>query len=155
MEKVKLSLKDALQLESELNGLVNQQTGEIIYEGFLKQNLSIIKKYELKETVDFLQNERKKVNELKDELIKKHGEDDGKGGLMVRTFDEVVDDKGLVIGRKFNEKYLEFDKEYAELLKKEIEFDFPEVTKEDLIRAGETQDDYIVLFKLVKKIKEI
>jgi hypothetical protein len=151
MEKVKLSLKDALQLESELNGLVNQQTGEIIYDGFLKQNLSIIKKYELKETVDFLQNERKKVNELKDELIKKHGEDDGKGGLMVRTFDEVVDDKGLVISRKFNEKYLEFDKEYAELLKKEIEFDFPEVTKEDLIRAGETQDDYIVLFKLVKK----
>ncbi len=124
MEKVKLSLKDALQLESELNGLVNQQTGEIIYDGFLKQNLSIIKKYELKETVEFLQNERKKVNELKDELIKKHGEDDGKGGLMVRTFDEVVDDKGLVISRKFNEKYLEFDKEYAELLKKEIEFDF-------------------------------
>ena len=151
MEKVKLSLKDALQLESELNGLVNQQTGEIIYDGFLKQNLSIIKKYELKETVDFLQNERKKVNELKDELIKKHGEDDGKGGLMVRTFDEVVDDKGLVISRKFNEKYLEFDKEYAELLKKEIEFDFPEVTKEDLLRAGETQDDYIILFKLVKK----
>lgn len=151
MEKVKLSLKDALQLESELNGLVNQQTGEIIYDGFLKQNLSIIKKYELKETVEFLQNERKKVNELKDDLIKKHGEDDGKGGLMVRTFDEVVDDKGLVISRKFNEKYLEFDKEYAELLKKEIEFDFPEVTKEDLIRAGETQDDYIVLFKLVKK----
>ncbi len=151
MEKVKLSLKDALQLESELNGLVNQQTGEIIYDGFLKQNLSIIKKYELKETVEFLQNERKKVNELKDELIKKHGEDDGRGGLMVRTFDEVVDDKGLVISRKFNEKYLEFDKEYAELLKKEIEFDFPEVTKEDLIRAGETQDDYIVLFKLVKK----
>jgi hypothetical protein len=151
MEKVKLSLKDALQLESELNGLVNQQTGEIIYDGFLKQNLSIIKKYELKETVEFLQNERKKVNELKDDLIKKHGEDDGKGGLMVRTFDEVVDDKGLVISRKFNEKYLEFDKEYAELLKKEIEFDVPEVTKEDLIRAGETQDDYIVLFKLVKK----
>ncbi len=151
MEKVKLSLKDALQLESESNGLVNQQTGEIIYDGFLKQNLSIIKKYELKETVEFLQNERKKVNELKDELIKKHGEDDGRGGLMVRTFDEVVDDKGLVISRKFNEKYLEFDKEYAELLKKEIEFDFPEVTKEDLIRAGETQDDYIVLFKLVKK----
>lgn len=151
MEKVKLSLKDALQLESELNGLVNQQTGEIIYEGFLKQNLSIIKKYELKETVDFLQNERKKVNELKDELIKKHGEDDGKGGLMVKTFDEVLDDKGNVIGRKYNEKYLAFDKEYAELLKNEIEFEMSEVTKEDLIRAGETQDDYIILFKLVKK----
>lgn len=151
MEKIKLSLKDALQLESELNGLVNQQTGEIIYEGFLKQNLSIIKKYELKETVDFLQNERKKVNELKDELIKKHGEDDGKGGLMVKTFDEVLDDKGNVIGRKYNEKYLAFDKEYAELLKNEIEFEMTEVTKEDLVRAGETQDDYIILFKLVKK----
>lgn len=151
MEKVKLSLKDALQLESELNGLVNQQTGEIIYEGFLKQNLSIIKKYELKETVEFLQNERKKVDELRNELVKKYGKDDGKGGLAVIMFDEVLNEEGVVISRKFNENYLEFDKEYAELLKKEVEFDFPEVTKDDLKRAGDTQDDYIVLFKLVKK----
>lgn len=151
MEKVKLSLKDALQLESELNGLVNQQTGEIIYDGFLKQNLSIIKKYELKETVEFLQNERKKVDELRNELIKKYGKDDGKGGLSVVMLDEVLNDEGVVVSRKFNENYLEFDKEYAELLKKEVEFDFPEVTKDDLKRAGDTQDDYIVLFKLVKK----
>lgn len=151
MEKVKLSLKDALQLESELNGLVNQQTGEIIYEGFLKQNLSIIKKYELKETVEFLQNERKKVNELKDELIKKYGKEDANGGLSVMMFDEVLNDKGEVVSRKFNERYLEFDKEYAELLKNEVEFDFPGVDKEELKRAGDTQDDYIVLFKLVKK----
>lgn len=151
MEKVKLSLKDALQLESEINGLVNQQTGEKIYEGFLKQNLSIVLKYELKEVAEELKNERKKVDELRDDLIKKYGEEDSNGGLIVKMFDEVLNEKNEVVGRKLNEKYMEFDKEYVELLKKEIEFKFPEVTKDDLKNAGETKDDYIVLFKLVKK----
>lgn len=151
MEKIKITLKDALQLESELNGLVNQQTGEIIYEGFLRQNLSIILKYELKELADRLKNERKKIDELRDELVTKYGTTDEEGKIIVKMYDETVNDEGVVISRKINNKYLEFDKEYVELLKKEIEIEYPELTKDDLKRAGETRDNYIILFKLVKK----
>jgi len=154
MEKIKLKLGDILQLESEINGFVNQETGEKIYEGFTKQNLSIILKYELTELADTLTNERKKVNGLRDDLIKKFGEEDGNGGLIVKMFDEVRDDEDNVVSRKFNERYLKFDEEYSKLLNTEIEIQYPEITKEDLKEAGKSNDDYKVLFKLIKKDKK-
>ncbi len=47
MEKIKLKLGEVLQLETEINGYVDPKNGEVIFEGFTKQNLSIILKYEL------------------------------------------------------------------------------------------------------------
>lgn len=154
MEKTKLKLGDILQLESEINGFVNQETGEKIYEGFIKQNLSIILKYELTELADTLANERKKVEGLRNDLIKKFGEDDGKGGLIVKMFDESKDEEGNVTTRKFNENYLKFDEEYSKLLNAEIEIEHPEITKEDLKEAGKSNDSYKVLFRLIKKEKK-
>lgn len=151
MEKITLKLGDILQLESEINGFNNPESGEVIYSGFLKQNLSVILKYELKELSEKLVKERKKVEELRDELILKYGEDNGKGGIYVRMFDEHVDDKGVITGRTFNEAYLKFEAEYNPLLDQEKEIEYPEITKEDLKKAGDTKDDYKVLFKLIKK----
>ena len=151
MEKSKFKLGDVLQLESEINGLVNQETGERIYEGFLNQNLSIILKYELTELSDTLSKERKKVDGLRDELIKKHGKDDGKGGVMVKMYNEELGQDGNVISRTINPDYIEFDKEYSELLNTEIDIQYPEITKEDLKEAGKSKDKYRVLFRLIKK----
>ncbi len=151
MEKSKFKLGDVLQLESEINGFVNQETGERIYEGFLKQNLSIILKYELTELSEVLSKERRKVDSLRDDLIKKHGQDDGKGGLMVKMFIEEKDNDGNIISRTINPKYVEFDKEYGELLNTEIDLEYPEITKEDLKEAGKSKDKYQVLFRLIKK----
>lgn len=151
MEKSKFKLGDVLQLESEINGFVNQETGERIYEGFLKQNLSIILKYELTELSEVLSKERRKVDGLRDDLIKKHGEEDEKGGILVKMFNEVKDDEGNVISRVINPKYVEFDKEYGELLNTEIDLEYPEITKEDLKEAGKSKDKYQVLFRLIKK----
>lgn len=151
MEKSKFKLGDILQLESEINGFVNPETGEKIYEGFLKQNLSIILKYELTELSEVLSKERKKVEGLRDDLIKKHGETDDKGGIMVKMFNEEKDEEGNIINRVINPKYVEFDKEYGELLNAEIELEYPEITKEDLKEAGKSKDKYQVLFRLIKK----
>jgi hypothetical protein len=151
MEKSKFKLGDVLQLESEINGFVNQETGERIYEGFLKQNLSIILKYELTELSEVLSKERRKVDGLRDDLIKKHGEEDEKGGILVKMFNEVKDDEGNVISKVINPKYVEFDKEYGELLNTEIDLEYPEITKEDLKEAGKSKDKYQVLFRLIKK----
>ena len=142
MEKNKFKLGDVLQLESEINGFVNPETGEKIYEGFLKQNLSIILKYELTELSDVLTKERRKVDSLRDDLIKKYGQDDGKGGLMVKMFIEEKDNDGNIISRTINPKYVEFDKEYSELLSTEIDIEYPEITKEDLKEAGKSKDKY-------------
>lgn len=151
MEKTTLKLGDILQLESEINGFVNPETGERVYEGFLKQNLSIILKYELTETAQELTKERKKVEGLRDELIKKYGKDDGKGGLMVKMFDETKNEEGIVINRVYNADYLKFDEEYSLLLSAEKDIEHPIITKEDLKEAGKSNDSYRVLFKLIKK----
>ena len=143
MEKITLKLGDVLQLESEINGYVEPQTGEQVFEGFSKQNLSIILKYE---------GERTKVEALRDELIKKYGEEDGNGGVLVKMYNEVKDDEGNVTGKVVNPQYIEFDNEYGLLLNQEIEIEYPEITKEDLKDAGKTKDKYQVLFKLIKKL---
>jgi hypothetical protein len=151
MDKITLKLGDVLQLESEINGYVDPQSGEQIYEGFSKQNLSIILKYELSDFSATLKSERSKVEALRDELIKKYGEEDGNGGIMVKMRNDVKDEEGNVTGTVINPKYLEFDKEYGTLLNQEIEIEYPEITKDDLKDAGKTKDKYQVLFKLIKK----
>ena len=151
MEKITLKLGDILQLESEINGYVDRETNEVIYEGFSKQNLSIILKYELSDLSTILKGERTKIDSLRDELIKKYGEDDGKGGIMVKMKNEVKDEEGNITGYVVNPKYLEFDNEYGTLLNQEIEIEYPEITKQDLKDAGKTKDKYLVLFKLIKK----
>jgi len=151
MDKITLKLGDVLQLESEINGYVDPQSGEQIYEGFAKQNLSIILKYELSDFSTTLKSERSKVEALRDDLIKKHGEEDANGSIMVKMRNEVKDEEGNVTGTVINPKYIEFDKEYGTLLNQEIEIEYPEITKEDLKDAGKTKDKYLVLFKLIKK----
>lgn len=151
MEKITLKLGEVLQLESEINGFTNQETGKAVYQGFIKQNLSILLKYELTELSETLSKERKTIDGLRDELIKKYGEEDGKGGIMVKMFNEVTDEEGNVTSRTFNEKYLKFDEEYSTLLNNEKEIEYPAITKEDLKEAGKSNDDYKILFKLIKK----
>jgi hypothetical protein len=151
MEKITLRLGDILQLESEINGFVNPETGKQVYEGFIKQNLSIMLKYELTELSEFLTKERKKVETLRDELIKKYGTEDGNGGILVKMFDDTKDDEGNIISSKYNENYLKFDEEYSTLLNTEKEVEYPDITKEDLKEAGKSNDNYKVLFKLIKK----
>ena len=98
-----------------------------------------------------LKGERTKVEALRDELIKKYGEEDGNGGVLVKMYNEVKDDEGNVTGKVVNPQYIEFDNEYGLLLNQEIEIEYPEITKEDLKDAGKTKDKYQVLFKLIKK----
>lgn len=151
MEKIKLTLNDLMQLESELNGLVDPKTGKVIYQGFLKSNLQILLKYELKELCNELRDEKKRIDQLRDELILKYGEDDGKGGKVVKTHNEIFDVDGNLISKSINENYLEFDKEFGELLSHEKEIEYPEITTADLKEAGKSPDHYVVLFKLIKK----
>jgi hypothetical protein len=149
MDKIKLKLGDILQLDSEINGYVNPETGEEVFRGFIKQEISIILKYELGEMSDALVVERKRVDSLRDDLVKKYGTEEN-GGIVVKMFLEKTDEEGNII-KMINPKYVEFDKEYSLLLNQEKEIEYPTITKEDLKEAGKTKDNYKVLFKLIKK----
>ena len=151
MENYTLTLGEILDLEIEINGLINNETGEVIYEGFRKQNLNILLKYDINEFGDKLKNEVKLINEIRDELVKKHGKDDD-GKIFVQMYDVEKDDKGNIISQKFTQSFIDFQTEYNTLLdSKTKEFQVPTITKEDLKNAGQTKDDYRVLFKVIKK----
>lgn len=144
---VKLTIDEVLQLDAEINGFTNQQSGEVVYKGFANHELPILLKYELSELTKTLQDERSKVDELRNSLITKYGDVKEDGSVEIKPTVEVKKSKKKETVK--NEKYVEFLGEYGKLLSKEIEIDTPEITKDDLKEVGKTTDQYKVLFKLI------
>lgn len=154
MAKLTLKLGQVLQLESEINGFVNPQTGKEVFVGFRKHKLPLKTKYWLSELGDRLAAERKTIETLRDEIIQKHGEDDGKGGIQIGVFIEQKDENDKVISRELNPQYVEFQNEFNALLSEDKEIEYTPLTMEDLDKVGETTDDYNLLFMLVQKPTE-
>lgn len=151
MANITLKLGQILQLESEINGYTNPQNGQEVYIGFRKHKLPLKTKYWLTELGDRLATERKTVETLRDEIIQKHGEDDGKGGIQIGVFIEQKDENDKVISRELNPQYVEFQNEFNALLSEDKEIEYTPLTMDDLERVGETTDDYNLLFMLVQK----
>ena len=70
MEKISLKLFEFYNLDSELNGVVNQQTGEKVSEGLLSEKLKLTTKYWLTELSKKVLAEKTSVESLKEEVIK-------------------------------------------------------------------------------------
>jgi hypothetical protein len=125
MNKIKLTLGEVLSLEAEINGAANPQTKEVIVKGLLSENINLVIKYRLSKLVESLASDKKTLEGLRDELIKKYGEEDGKGGIMIEPFS----DEAKTIQ---NPKFVSFVNEYNALLAEEKEIDFPHVTLNDI-----------------------
>ena len=149
MAQTSLTIDQILQLDAEINGFTNPNTGDVVFEGFSRQPISILLKYELKELSETLKSEREKVDEIRNELIEKFGEKTEDGGIQITP--TIEQKKGKKTETVKNPKYVEFIQEYNKLLQKDIELTHPDITKEDLRDAGKTKDQYDILFKLVKK----
>ena len=147
MKNQSLKLFELLNLEAELAGATNNQTGEKIIEGLLNQKLPVVTKYYLNTLVESLAAEKKTIDALRDELIKKHGTEDANGnvGISMVIETENVDDKGEPI-KDINPAYIAFNDEYGELLNQEKEIKLPEIKLSDLDKI-ETKDNYVLVFK--------
>lgn len=142
MEKIKLSLAELLTLEAELNGYVNPQSGEQILSGFLKEKLNLATKYWLTKLSDKLTAKKKTIETLRDELIKKFGEEKD-GNIGIETF---LDEEKT----KVNPKFIEFQDEWAKLLSEEEEIEYNPLTVADLEKI-DSEGNYNLVFKLVKE----
>jgi ribosomal protein L2 len=142
MEKIKLSLAELLTLEAELNGYVNPQSGEQILSGFLKEKLNLATKYWLTKLSDKLTSKKKTIEVLRDELIKKFGEEKD-GSIGIETF---LDEEKT----KVNPKFIEFQDEWAKLLSEEEEIEYNPLTVSDLEKI-DSEGNYNLVFKLVKE----
>lgn len=147
MKTQSLKLFELLNLEAELAGATNNQTGEKIIEGLLNQKIPVVTKYHLNILLSNLSAEKKTIDALRDELIKKYGTEDKNGNIgisMVIETDE-LNDKGEPI-KDINPAYIEFNNEYGELLNQEREISIPTIKLSDLDKI-ETKDNYILIFK--------
>lgn len=74
MIKTKLTISEIINLESELNGVSNQQTGEVLFKGLLNHKLPLLVKYRLTEFADKLVKIKKNTFKLQQDLYKELGE---------------------------------------------------------------------------------
>jgi len=160
MEKISLKLFEFYNLDAELNGLTNQQTGEKIASGLIQEKLSLVTKYWLTELGKKVAAEKAAVEELKNDLIKKYGKEDDKGGISIPMVIEELDSEGQPMkdvdkdGNWFTKKIINpdfqlFEKEFNDLLQTEKELEYKAFTLEDFEKV-ETSENYGTFFKLIK-----
>lgn len=147
MTKTKLKLYEFYILEQELNGLVDQQKGEVISKGLLGENLKFVVKYHLSSLAEVVAKEKKTLESLKDGLLKKIGKEgkDGQVSIPMYLFEE--DGK---TPKEFNPDYLTFSKEWEELLQEEKEVEHFKFILDHFAQV-ETSSVYQTFFKLISK----
>lgn len=160
MEKISLKLFEFYNLDAELNGLTNQQTGEKISTGLIQEKLSLTTKYWLTSLGKAVAAEKAAVEELKNDLIKKYGKADESGNISIPMVIDEVDADGNAVkstdseGNEFTKKILnpdfqQFEKEFNELLQTEKELEYKPFVLEDFEKV-ETSENYVTFFKLIK-----
>jgi hypothetical protein len=149
MQNTTLQLGQILQLEAEVNGVMNQQTGEVMFKGLMKEVLKFKTKYWLMQLAEDLVEEKKKLDTVRETLIKELGEEDETGSISLAMFvNEVTDEDGKLVSREVNPKFLEFQEKFNELLSETKEIKHGKFLLEDF-ELVESADVYPVFFKLI------
>jgi hypothetical protein len=159
MEKITLKLFEFYNLDAELNGVVNPQTGAKTSQGLLQEKLPLITKYWLSSLGKAVAAEKAAVEELKNDLIRKYGKDDGKGGFTIPMLVDEVDEDGKVIEttnedgskvskKKMNPDFQSFETEFNELLQTEKEVEYKGFKLNEFEKV-ETSENYETFFRLV------
>jgi hypothetical protein len=142
-KKITLKLAQIMSLEAEIGGLQNQQTGESTFKGLLSHKMPMPTKFKLKMLLNALSAIKKANDELREELIKEFGVQAENGSISISMF---VDADAEV--KEYNPNYIEFAKKMEELLDKEIEIEFEEITLED-VKSLETEESYPTFMDLL------
>jgi hypothetical protein len=91
------------------------------------------------------------LNDLRDELIKKYGDEDASGRIGVNQRIETgeIDEQGNPVSI-MSQKYIDFMNEYNTVLQESKEIKLPEINLQELSRI-ETSDNYQLIFKYMVK----
>lgn len=170
MEKITLKLYDFLNLEADINGVIDQRTGQRVRKGLLQYPLPMGVKYWITKLSKTVGEEKTIIDGLKDELVKKYGTEKD-GSIVVATSIDDLDKKGNPIKIKvknqegeeveinrqvINPQYLAFEKDYSEILQQEKELEYrpillSELATHDHPNGLETEETYETFFKLVSE----
>jgi hypothetical protein len=148
MKNLTVKLFEIYSLQSELNGLINQQTGEKIKTGILDEEISLVAKYWINQLNDVITAEVKTLDTQREELIKKYGTADEQGGVSLQMVIKEMDKDGKEVS-KMNPNFAEFNKEFNELLSQEKELSYHPIKLETLTSVT-SGNNYPTFFKFVE-----
>ena len=150
MEKVTLKLQEFYQLNSELNGFVNQKTGETVSKGLLSERVKLTTKYWLADLAKKTTAEKESIDKLREELVKKYGvEENGSVSIPIYTNEVIDDETKEVVSREVNPNFILFQNDFNQLLQEERELEYHPFKLEEFENV-ETDGVYITFFKLVQ-----
>ena len=142
MAHIKLTLQEIYKLDTELNGFINQSTGEMLSFGLLREKLNLPTKYWLTDLTKRTSLEKSTIDNLKLELIKKYGTKDKDENFEILVW---IDDNKS----KFNPLYIQFQEEFNTLLQEEKEIEYHEFKLDDF-KNIETSNNYTIFYKLIQ-----
>lgn len=129
---MKIKLKYLNPLRQELNGLSDQNTGQVFYKGLLLQNLHFKQKYHLTKLAKELEGEFETLQESQKELLKKHFGDE----QPVDSFEF-----------RQSEEFKNFEKEITEFFEEEVNFSDLQFSIDDFdFKSSESYPVFMDLF---------
>ena len=148
METLKIKLGQIFEIDAEINGISStNELGEqvILIKGFINESLSLTTKYWLLELNKEINKVKSSLESLRDELIKKYGvEDKETGKITIPLYlpgTEEFDDNNNIINCTTNPVYIEFQKEYSDLINDDLEIQYKPIPLSILTRI-ETESVY-------------
>lgn len=132
MESKKIKIKEALELQVQLAGFKNAQAS---VKGILDEKISIKTKYWLGKVLTEISKEQDSFNKLREELIKKYGEE-GDNGFEIKP----------TVDGKPNKKLTKFMEEINTLLEQDIEIKFPSLSIDDFDFESENNYSFLLSF---------
>jgi len=154
MNKIKLKLHEYYALEAELNGMVNQETGQVIITSLISETKKLTTKYWLNDLAKKVAVEKESVESLKQELIKKYGEADEQGSVFIPMYINIVkDEEGNIVSKDANPKFIEFQSNFNDLLNEERELEYKGFKLEDF-EDVEVGGVYSTFFKFIEVSSE-
>lgn len=148
METLKIKLGQIFEIDAEINGISStNELGEqvTLIKGFINESLSLTTKYWLLELNKEINKVKSSLESLRDELIKKYGvEDKETGKITIPLYlpgTEEFDDNNNIINGTTNPVYIEFQKEYSELMNDDLEIQYKPIPLSILTRI-ETESVY-------------
>ncbi len=148
MKNLTVKLFEIYSLQSELNGLINQQNGEKVKTGILDEEISLVAKYWINQLNEMITAEVKTLDTQREELIKKYGTADEQGGVSLQMVIKEMDKDGKEVS-KMNPNFAEFNKEFNELLSQEKELTYHPIKLETLTSVT-SGNNYPTFFKFVE-----
>ena len=148
METLKIKLGQIFEIDAEINGISStNELGEqvTLIKGFINESLSLTTKYWLLELNKEINKVKSSLESLRDELIKKYGvEDKETGKITIPLYlpgTEEFDDNNNIINGTTNPVYIEFQKEYSDLINDDLEIQYKPLPLSILTRI-ETESVY-------------